>query len=72
MPWEPGKTYHCKLTINEGDTSWRVEEDRADHFWYTLILVPAPPVVTVGYGWPPQIRNGAKNARITNVVWRTA
>jgi len=63
VSWRAGQTYAVRLEILVGRVRLTVDGRSVE------VGCHVPQVSRVGYGWPPQKRQGALGARIENVVW---
>lgn len=71
VAWDPAQVYNVRAEIRSDRALYIVKKDGVviDE---TSVSAPAPPTVTLGYGWPPSVRNGASGAILSNINWEEA
>jgi uncharacterized protein (TIGR03382 family) len=68
VPWAPASTYQVRAEI-KADRAVYVVKLNGAVIAQTSVSAVAPPRVTLGYGWPPSVRNGAAGAVLSNIRW---
>ncbi|MBL8920113.1 MAG: hypothetical protein JNJ54_14705 [Myxococcaceae bacterium] len=71
VPWSPPLSYRVRMEIKIDRAEYTVRQGGAVVSSAT-VSGAAPARVTMGYGWPPSVRNGAEGAVLTNIRWDEA
>ncbi|MBI5527005.1 MAG: DNRLRE domain-containing protein [Deltaproteobacteria bacterium] len=66
--WNPALVYNVRAEI-KSDRAVYVVKQNGVVVDETSVSAAAPPRVTMGYGWPPSVRNGATGAILSNIKW---
>ncbi|MBI5510986.1 MAG: DNRLRE domain-containing protein [Deltaproteobacteria bacterium] len=69
--WDPAQTYTVRAEIKPDRAVYVVKHNGAV-LSQISVSAPAPARVTMGYGWPPSVRNGALGAVLSNIKWEEA
>jgi len=68
VAWDPVQVYTVRAEIRS-DRAVYIVSKAGVVIDETTVNATAPPRVTMGYGWPPSVRNGASGAILSNIKW---
>jgi hypothetical protein len=68
VAWDPAQVYTVRAEIRSDRAVYAVKKGGVV-IAETTVSAAAPLRVTMGYGWPPSVRNGASGAILSNIKW---